>query len=183
MKEDFWPGNFTHYATYPCYTSTKIWECAITEVSFGKCWCAKKYPHPFFCNIHPGCWQQQSAASFMCCLLWRICTNGPRIESAPSDSSTDKFNKHSVDINRTASLLSPHFTLHFALWEGEMVSSVNKDNSNTIVKTLGQVLLYCISGENTSVDVGKCYIARDKTGKKYKPEPVFINLNCFSFWL
>jgi len=59
--------------------NTNISQRAVTEVSFGRCWCAEKYLHPFFCNIHPGCWQLQSAASFTCCFLWRICTDGPRI--------------------------------------------------------------------------------------------------------
>ena len=50
------------------------------------------------------------------------------------------------------------------------MSSVYKDNSNIIVKSLGQVLPYCLSGENISVDGCKCYIAQEKKRKKYKPE-------------
>lgn len=46
------------------------------------------------------------------------------------------------------------------------MSSVNKDNSNTTVKTLGQVLPYCISGENASVKGCKCHITQEQKGER-----------------
>lgn len=85
-----------------------------------------------------------------------------------------RFIKHGVDIKRVASLPSPLFPLHFELWEGEMVSSVNNNNSKTIVNTLGQVLPCCISAENTSVDGCKCSIALVKKGKNINLSGIYV---------
>lgn len=159
-----------------CYIpsmSTIILQCAITEVSFG-CWCAEKYP--FFFSIHLEHWQQQSAASLMCCISWRICTNGLRIESAPSVSSMDKIcyiwwgNKQSCLWQTELSL---HLSLFCILHSEKLCHLLIKiiPSLRNCLKAPGQLLQYFISEKNTSVNgCGNGVIFHRKSRKKIKPE-------------